>query len=1136
MTLNSFQSFPVFSLLIAHAAFGAPAKEMDSHPTPAPFTNGGAASLQLIKPAIGIKVSLFAEEPMLGNPVCLSFDDMGKLYVGETHRYKTSVWDSRGKPKEVMEADLACRTVEDRLALNFKVHGDKAEDFGIETEAVRLLEDRDRDGKADHSSLFAEGFNSIVDGATGGILAWGDQVYFANIPNLWRLDMPDADGRSTGRAALLEGFGVHYNYTGHDFHGPVMGPDGMLYTSIGDRGLHVKTKEGGLVDMPDEGGVYRCWPDGSGFELVHRGMRNPHDLAFDKYGNLFTGDNDADKGDEERVIHVVDGGDSGWRIGYQWPMLGNDRDPWLNEDIFVDHAYRQSDYYGGKRQLKSSKGKAKTPDPGIRPAAYLPHVGNCGDGPAGLAYNPGVTGLPPEYDDHFFLTHFRATAANSAIYTWSVKQDGATFRMENARPFLENGTFTDITFAPDGQLYLCDFPDGYSRNGKGRVYRAANPQALARPAVKEVQQLLAEGMGSRKTAELSSLLSHGDMRIRQHAQFELAARGPTAEGASDAVNQVLQQTKSQLAAIHAIWCIGQWSRNDSSQAARLLPLLKSSDSEIRAQVAKTLGQVRFAGAESSLIAALSDSSPRVRFFAANGLGRLGSLKAVPAILKLLAANADQDAYLRHACAMALSGIKDPVEISKLAMDLNRSVRLGVLLAMRLRSMPEVAGFLKDPDPLLVVEAARAIHDAPIHAAMPVLAEQVTVDHSNLSMALAPIFWQRVVNANYRLGSVSAASALVRLLQERKADERSLADAATVLGEWAKPPARDRIIGNFRPLPDRDGSAAVTALTGSADGLLTNSSPVVQAALAKSAAALGLTEAGPQLMRLAGNTALPAGPRVAALQALAAMAVPLPADLSEKLRADRSPEVKRALLSTDQGGQSVKALADSLAQGSQADRQNALAALGRIQSPEAAAILIDRMKVLVAGRVAEELKLDVLEAARASTDMQLVNLVKDYEKSFPQGDPVAPLLASRFGGNAETGAKLLSDRAELSCLQCHMIHGRGSNIGPDLSGIGSRVDRSYLLESLVTPGARIAKGFALIAVTKTDGAQVAGTIQKETATELVLKDPAGKILTIPSARIQSRSEPVSGMPAGLLSQLTPFQLRDLIEYLASLKGR
>jgi len=1144
MSIHRFQALPIVWILLGAVADGAPKGNMDPNPTPAPFTNGGAASVRLIKPADGIEVSLFAEEPMLGNPVCLSFDDQGKLYVGETYRYKTSVWDSRGKPKEVREADLACRTVEDRLALNFKIFGEKAEDFGIETEAVRLLEDRDHDGKADSSILFAEGFNSIVDGATGGILAWGDQVYFANIPNLWRLDKPDADGKSTGRTALLTGFGVHYNYTGHDFHGPVMGPDGMLYMLIGDRGLHVKTHEGGIVDMPDEGGVYRCWPDGSGFELVHRGMRNPHDLAFDKYGNLFTGDNDSDKGDEERVIYVVEGGDSGWRLGYQWPLLGNRRDPWLSEDIFINHDYRQSDYYGegNKPTLKKNQAKnlGEVPDTGIRSTAYLPHVGNCGDGPAGLAYNPGVTGLPAEYDDHFFLTHFKATAANSAIYTWSVEQDGATFRMEKARPFLEKGTFTDLTFAPDGQMYLCDFPDGYARLGKGRVYRASNQEALARPAVKEVQRLLAEGMKSRKPGELARLMAHADMRIRQRAQFELAARGPSAEGTMAAVKLALSQEKSQLATIHAIWCVGQWSRSDRAQAGLLLPLLKSADPEIRAQAAKTLGDVRFAGAEQALIAALADPAPRVKFFAAAGLGRLESQAALPEIVKLLAVDADDDAYLRHACSMALSGIKDRKPLTILATHPNRSVRLAVLLAMRRMSMPEIAGFLTDPDPYLVVEAARGINDAPIDGAMPALAGQVTVDHSNLPETLAPIFWERVVNANYRIGGASEARALVRLLQEKTADERSLTDAATVLGEWANPPDRDRLIGNFRPLPARDASAAIMALTKAAPDLLVASTPAVQAALANAAAALELGASIPTLLEMAGNNALAAGPRVAALQALAAMAVPLPADFIAKVGEDKSPEVRQAvmaaILATDKGSQTVMALATSLKNGSLADKQGALASLGQIHSSEAEKILVKRMKSLIAGEIPDELKLDVLEAARVSESQNLGELVKEYEKSYKPGDPVAPLMASRFGGDPENGAKLLAERPELSCLQCHMIHGQGSNVGPDLSEIGSRVDRTYLLESIVTPASKIADGFALIVVEKTNGEQVAGTIQKETASELVLKDPSQELVIIKLADIKTRSEPVSGMPAGLHSLLTPFQLRDLIEYLAGLKAK
>ncbi len=121
---------------------------------------------------------------------------------------------------------------------------------------------------------------------------------------------------------------------------------------------------------------------------------------------------------------------------------------------------------------------------------------------------------------------------------------------------------------------------------------------------------------------------------------------------------------------------------------------------------------------------LKDAEPRVRFFAAQGLARVGDKKDVPAMLDMLRDNADKDGYLRHAGVMALvgSGAKDAWMAA--ADDPSPAVRMGVLLALRRTEDPDVARYLNDADPLLVVEAARAINDVPIDAAMPELAALV----------------------------------------------------------------------------------------------------------------------------------------------------------------------------------------------------------------------------------------------------------------------------------------------------------------------------------------------------------------------------------------------------------------------------
>ncbi len=257
----------------------------------------------------GLKATVWAAEPQFQNPVAFSFDEQGKCYVVEGNRYKDGVPDTRGH-MYWLDEDINSKSVADRVAMYQKHKYPQFEKF---EDKVRVLWDSTGSGHADKAETFSGGYNRFEDGIAAGVLARKGSVYFACIPDLYLLKDTTGDHKADVKQSLATGFGVRAQFQGHDLHGLRMGPDGKLYFSIGDRGFNVTTKDGKHLYNPDSGAVLRCGPDGANMEIVHTGLRNPQELAFDDFGNLFTYDNNCDSGDSARWVYIVEGGDSGCR-------------------------------------------------------------------------------------------------------------------------------------------------------------------------------------------------------------------------------------------------------------------------------------------------------------------------------------------------------------------------------------------------------------------------------------------------------------------------------------------------------------------------------------------------------------------------------------------------------------------------------------------------------------------------------------------------------------------------------------------------------------------------------------------------------------------------------------------------------
>lgn len=208
----------------------------------------GEEALKTIKVPEGYKLELFASEkefPDLANPVQLSFDNKGRLWVATMPSYP------HYKPGDPRPSDK-----------------------------LIILEDTDGDGKADKQTTFADNLHIPV-----GFEIAAEGVYVSQSPNLILLEDTNGDDKADKKTILLSGFDDHDTH--HAISAFTTDESGAIYMAEGVF-LHTNVETSYGPVRGTNGGFYRYEPKRHKLERVNQvSIPNPWGIAFDDWGQNF---------------------------------------------------------------------------------------------------------------------------------------------------------------------------------------------------------------------------------------------------------------------------------------------------------------------------------------------------------------------------------------------------------------------------------------------------------------------------------------------------------------------------------------------------------------------------------------------------------------------------------------------------------------------------------------------------------------------------------------------------------------------------------------------------------------------------------------------------------------------------------
>jgi putative heme-binding domain-containing protein len=155
----------------------------------------------------------------------------------------------------------------------------------------------------------------------------------------------------------------------------------------------------------------------------------------------------------------------------------------------------------------------------------------------------------------------------------------------------------------------------------------------------------------------------------------------------------------------------------------------------------------------------------------------------------------------------------------------------------------------------------------------------------------------------------------------------------------------------------------------------------------------------------------------------------------------------------------------------------------------------------------------------------INGAKGIKKAPFSKDSVMAL-----AGNKANGYQVF----KTNCAICHQVKGEGTDFGPKLSEIGSKLPKDGLLEAIMNPSAGVSFGYETTELQMKDGTKRMGLIASKTETDIDLKSPGGTVDKIQLSTVKTMKKSEESMMPALHEAMSKQQLADLLEYLTSLQ--